>query len=200
MPPIRSANLRYCTSAELITTATSIGWFDMRANSIFDPEHATGGGQPMGFDQWTGLFDQYIVTGAKCTVNISYKDQTDNKTKPIVCGVYLSDDATIPYTDWKGLVEAKKGSYRTLVPQQSLPVRVFSKFSCRKFFNVKDPLDVVGKLGAATNANPSEEAIFIIWADQIVRDASETQSVNLIAQITMDYHVQFTEPRDLVRS
>lgn len=198
MPLVRTANLKYCTSAQLTITPTQIGWFDLNANGAWDPEVATGGGQPMGFNKWAELFDQYIVTGSKCSVTFSYKHTSDDKVLPVVCGIYLADDATIPYTDWKGLVEARKGTHRTMVPQQAVPIRAFSKFSCRKFFNIKDPLDEIGRLGAQVNANPTETAVFIVWADKVFR--TDTDSITIIAKITLDMHVVFTEPRDLARA
>lgn len=39
-----------------------------RANSIFDPDFAVGGGQPLGHDQWSAFYTQYRVYAIKVEV------------------------------------------------------------------------------------------------------------------------------------
>lgn len=51
-------------------------WITYRANSLFDPNFAVGGGQPTGFDQWTNFFSKYRVTACKMTVHF-HNSQTD---------------------------------------------------------------------------------------------------------------------------
>ncbi len=40
-----------------------------RMNSLFDPDLTGGGHQPMGFDQWAGLYQSYTVLGAMVSIN-----------------------------------------------------------------------------------------------------------------------------------
>lgn len=197
MPLTRRCQLRYCTQKVITCNENSIGWADFRANSLFDPDYGVGGGQPMGFDQWTALYDQYVVTGSKITAYISYEHQEINNP-PMCVGIYLADDAVIPYTNWQGLVEARKGSYRHMTAQQYRPVKVQSKFSCRKFFNIKDPVDAMDRVGAKSDADPSETAIFIIWGS--TTGNTGTDAVILNVNIIMDFIVQWSEPKDLARS
>lgn len=46
-------------------SASTMNHFVMRLNSLYDPVHAVGGGQPMGFDQLTALYNKFIVYGCK---------------------------------------------------------------------------------------------------------------------------------------
>lgn len=40
----------------------------LRGNSLYDPDHATGGGQPQGFAQWSSLYSRYKVHGSAIRV------------------------------------------------------------------------------------------------------------------------------------
>lgn len=66
MPERVLTKLRYCT--EGIIQASAIKQIEdivIRANSVFDPEAAVGGGQPLGFDQITPLYGAYRVHACK---------------------------------------------------------------------------------------------------------------------------------------
>lgn len=199
LPLQRVANLRYCTQGIIGCQEHVIGYFNIRANSPFDPEYNAGGGQPLGWDQWASLYDQYIVLGSKITAYISYKEQTTVNNPPMAVGIYLSDDTKIPYVDWQGLVEARKGTFRMMTPMQFAPVKVMSKYSAKKFFNVKDVKDNETRIGAAVNSDPDDEAAYIIWGNTTgTHDATESVALNV--NIIVDYCILFSEPRDIPRS
>lgn len=56
---------------KLNVTATTKQHFVMRLNSMYDPVHAVGGGQPMGFDQLSALYNKFIVYGCKVRLRAS---------------------------------------------------------------------------------------------------------------------------------
>jgi hypothetical protein len=170
----------------------------MRANSVFDPQYTAGGQQPMGYNRWANLFDQYVVVGSKITSYISYQKQ-DGTNPPMMVGTYLSDDASVPWQDWRGFVEGKKGSWRAMTAMQKAPVKIVSKFSCKKFFNIKDALDNMLRVGAQVGANPAEDAIFVTWGS-VTGGTDPTVSVTLNVNIIMDFIVKWSEPKDMARS
>ncbi len=43
-------------------------WWSFRLNSLFDPDFNTGGHQPRGRDQWSGIYQEYYVPS--CTVAV----------------------------------------------------------------------------------------------------------------------------------
>jgi len=198
MPRIRTSKLRYCANYQMSCTAVNVGWVDMRANSVFDPDYSTGGQQPMGYDQWAALFNQYVVVGSKLTAYITYQDQRES-APPMCVGVYLSDDASVPYQDWRGFVEAKKGNFRNMTALQKSATKVVSKFSAKKFFNIKDPLDNILRIGADVASNPSEGALWVIWGS-VTGATTPTEVVKLNVNIVIDFIVKWSEPKDLSRS
>ena len=63
-------SFRYCTTK--LSTDTSPATFVrylFRTNSLYDPDNATGGHQPMYFDQLGALYDRYSVLSSKIIVN-----------------------------------------------------------------------------------------------------------------------------------
>ena len=69
-PPKKIMSFRYCTTK--LSTDTSPATFVrylFRTNSLYDPDNATGGHQPMYFDQLGALYDRYSVLSSKIIVN-----------------------------------------------------------------------------------------------------------------------------------
>jgi len=210
MPATRTSKLRFCTNKIIECQENTIGYANFLANGLFDPDtDAAPAGQPMGFDQWASLYDQYCVVGSKITAYITYSKQESavsstiltpgNVNPPCMVGIYCGDDASIPYSTWQGLVESKRGTFRNITAYQSSPVKVTSKFSCRKFFNIKDPMDNVLRIGADNTKNPTETATYIIWGNTTGALIAD-QKIKLNCNIIIDFIVRWSEPRDLSRS
>jgi len=194
MPTTRRAVLRYSDQISITSTAGVLGSYVFRSNSCHDPDYSSIGHQPMGWDQWKLLYNHYVVVGAKitCTVLSDTLGQS-----PFVCGVYLSDNVSLPYTSWYGYKEARKGTQKLFnggagnTHSQS----VVSKFSAKKFYNIKDIKDNMDRLGALVDDNPSENAYFTIYYQQV---NTVTDTKNIL--VTVDYIVDFSEPKNLAIS
>lgn len=190
MPKVRRARLRYSDTVSITSSAGGLGFYKFRANSVFDPDFDSTGHQPMGFDQWAQLYNHYIVVGAKITI----KSLAGTLSSAAAIGCYISDDTSLPYTSLDGFIEAKRGSWRTMSFQRTA-ISLYTNFSTKKFFNVTDVKDNFDRLGALVGENPSESAFFNIYYVDLNGD---TTSVN--AMVTIDYIVDFSEPKDMVQS
>lgn len=194
LPVIRIAKLRYCDTFTLQSPVGALAEYMFRANSVFDPNSTAGGHQPMGFDQWAALYNHYVVKGSKINVRIMH-DTGSGTDIAVRCGVYLTDGSSSGYTDATEFIEARKGHYRNLGNGADKAVRMNLGYSTRKFFNITNVKDNVGRLGAAVTANPTEQAYYAIWVQSA---SSNSETVNVTAVI--DYIVEFSEPKDLSQS
>lgn len=191
MPLQRRAYLRYSTGISLTTTLGALATHTFRANGIYDPDQSGIGVQPMGRDEWAALFNHSCVVKCKITVKNVFTDSSNPKS----WGVYLSDDVSIPYTSWTGFSEAKRGSVKFTGGYDRVINSGVATYDAKKFYNLKDIKDNVDRVGAATGANPGEEAYFNIWFATL-NAVTETQRF----VVTMDFVVDFSEPKDMPQS
>lgn len=162
-----------------------------RANSIFDPDYSGAGHQPMGHDQLGAFYNHYTVLGAKFTFRMS----SYNSAGPIICGVILDDDATAP-SNINALIEQGRG-YTTLIDQKGGKgiSKLVARYSAKRFHGVTDVKDNI-QLKATFGNNPAEGAYWVIWAACL--DGTDPSALQ--GQVTIDYIVQLSEPKDLTQS
>lgn len=192
MPRTRRAYLRYCDQLSITSTTGLIGTDIYRANSVYDPYQPSGGHQPMGYDVWASMYNHYVVKGARIRITPAVDTSA---ASPCMFGVYLSDDVTPPYSTWTAYMEARKGTCKQYLGRQSFTKSAISKYSAKQFYNIKDVRDNVSRIGAGTASNPTEEALFIVWVQNM-----DSSTDSYLFNITIDYIVEFSEPRDLPQS
>lgn len=193
IPRVRRTRMRYCDSMVLTSTTGSLASYVFCANGMFDPNITGVGHQPMGYDQMSGSFNHYCVSGAKITV--TQNSANSGAGNPTIMGVYLTDSTSVPYSSWQEFKEANKGSSKVIQGGNTRPVTVTSKFSAKKFYNIADLKDNFQRLGAANDANPTEKALFTIWF-QTLNGTSATYAFN----VTIEYIAHWGEPRDINQS
>jgi len=195
-PSQARATLRYVDNLDFTPSGSAMTKYSYAANDLFDPQIATGGHQPMGFDQWSVWYNHYVVTSAKITVKLMPTSSTAQIMSAF--GVFLSDDTATSSSSQvlkeQGLTKWKYFSHE----QASRGVYTVSKtFNAKKFFGVKDMRDNLARLGASVAASPAEIAVFIIWA-QVVDEATTTGAAH--AEIVITYNVEFAEPKLVAQS
>lgn len=192
MPKTRRVKQRYNEVVSVTSTVGGLGTYVYRANSCFDPNLTGTGHQPMGFDQMSALYNHYTVIKSKIAVNVM--DAAAVSTTSSICGVHLSDDTSTPYSNHAGYIEAQKGSWQTRLLRSTTSAPLRTSFDAAQFFDVKDVKDNES-LGAAVNANPTEQADYIVWY-QTLDSTTNTAVLNVV----IDYWVEFSEPADLGQS
>lgn len=159
-----------------------------RANSVYDPRWAVGGGQPIGFDDWKTLYGAYVVLGAKCKVRFA------SPTDDCYVGVSLLSDSSQlsinptvtcsnPNSTWT-LVNSGGGTSKCTTITKNYSAR---KFTCRGQSPLTDE-DQQADVGT----NPENGPIFQVWAAPIDQSTTLT-SVNYV--IELEYIVAFFDPQ-----
>jgi len=192
MPKTRRAILRYTEHVTSITsTLGALGSYVFRANGCYDPNYSSTGHQPMGWDQWSALYNHYVVLGAKMTLKVL---PSASSTSPCIIGTIVTDGTAVPYSTPGSFIEAKRGPYR-LFKATDRVVSLVQKYSSKRQFNVVDVKDNVARIGSPVTADPAEEAMFNIWFFTM---DNTTASPNVF--ISIDYIVEFSEPKDMTTS
>lgn len=180
------------------SAATPIATLIFRANSIFDPEYAVGGHQPLGHDQWAYFYDHYSVISSTIKISIGGVVPSSTIMEPAVAGVYLDDDTT-SVTSWQNIAEQGRCRYRLVNVDPRAPngrVTLYSSYSARKFFHVKD-VNGDRELGAAFGSNPVEDAYFLFFLSSL-DGLTDITYMEGFAEIT--YTCRLSEPKTIPES
>lgn len=196
-PQSKTVKLRYNDQVLISPTAAMVAQFHaFRANSIYDPDATGVGHQPLGRDIWAGLYNRYMVIGAKISVKMV---PTGTSNYHATCGVLVDDDATVDDQNVTTLIERGKSRYKSFLNSYtsgSKSVTTLKQtFSAKKWFGFKDAKDNDYGYGAPVGQNPSDQAYFIVWVGSHLADIDAVSAI-----VTIDYIVTFTEPRDVPAS
>jgi len=193
-PKTTMVKLRYCDAFQMNPGLGAVANYQYRANSLFDPDVFAVGHQPMNFDQWSLLYNHYVVVGAKITVQIV---QTDTGTIPGFWGIILADDTTVSSDAItlmeQGLTKYKNISTGTASSRNNNSV-ISKGFSCKKFFNLKNPTDNITRVGSIVTGNPLDPAIFHIFYGSLPALGSDPPVLTFSVKI--DYIAIFSEPKE----
>jgi len=160
------------------------------ADDCYDPRVATGGHQPIGFDQYMLFYDHFRVISSKITV--TYIVPT---TYAAVVGIQLRDDDT-PVTNSERNREMGNIVYRTIYGDTGSAANMTTlsySFDAKKFYG-PTYLDATHKGNGG--ASPSERAYYHVL--NMSPDYSTSADIN--CNITIDYVVEFTERKPLTQS
>lgn len=187
--------LRYVDRATY--QAVSGGKQQYRLNGLQDPDytHTLTGHQPLYFDQFAVIYNEYLVTGCKITITLSQSNETDNPT--IVCWS-VRDNPTINSTSVSHAIE--EGN-RTVVnlgyAGGGSPIKSISQYVN------------IGRVHGARRISAANDS-FVSLVTTTPRDevigtlqffsSDEVLGVSLDYTVTLDYYVQFFNKRDIAQS
>ena len=197
-PSSRVVKLRFVQQFKLDATADIAAVKGFRANGPYDPQLAAGGLQPLGYDQWTAFYDHYVVLGSMIKV-MAWSTSSGSETGSGLMGSLLSDTTSTPTLTHTNILEQGKCRYKpyTTATGSKAATTSYNKFSCKKFFGLKDVRDNRGLVGAGFGTTPTEEAIFWVFclSSQTGLDPTPTAFT-----IQIDYIIMFSEPKLIAAS
>lgn len=208
------STLRYSTRVEFNPSGIATQALSFRANDMFDPEAAVGGGQPLGFDQLMKLYNNFTVTDSKIMINWMYEGYDGPSTKatvgnyiqgksdvddcpalsPVICGVMRSADGYGSAVDVQRQMERDRTSWTVMTPQAGAKVSS-AKAQLSDFFGKQDLVAADGYSGTVA-AGPDNQALYHVWCAR-GSDDYPADTVKVVAFITIEYRATFTEPKPL---
>lgn len=195
-PSNRVVKMRYATQTLLDMTSVGAAQYTFLANSIYDPDSTTTGHQPLGHDQWQNFYNHYVVLGSKITVYLTGTSSAESGGA--MCTIQLSDDLTTS-TDVTVQIEQGRGTYKLINGFTGInPIKITSRYSAKKFFNIKDVKDNLDRIGVGFGADPADVAAYVLT----VKDLNSTTGsiLKLDAFVVIDYVVLLSEPKELPQS
>lgn len=203
-PKTQVVKMRYtCTQAVGGSTHPTMSYINYCANDIHNPT-ASSTNQPLGYDEWAQFYERYQVIGSKCKATIF---GTSISTAAGMIGYLLrvrntsaslSGDIDVqmqqPLT--KYTIGRNGGSPAPSVKDGNGPVVLTQKFSCKKWFTLKDVNDNIDT-GANFGSSPDVCAYYTcIFGAMGPLEAATDMNIH----VQIDYIVLLSIPKTLAGS
>jgi len=183
---------RYSDIATLVSTGGGYVTYSWSANSLYDPDVTATGHQPMLFDQFSAIYDQYIVLKAKITLKLMPASTAYNV--PMTCLLMNKDSSTVLSTNPIVNAEQTSSTIKFLQMDTGKELILTKHFNAYKVFG-KDP-ETQGRLVGTPTTSPSEQEYFVFQGQ--TTDGFTTQS--LICHFMIEYTAQWSELKDIAQS
>lgn len=181
---------RYHEVIGLTSASGALSHAYFSVNSLYDPNSSGTGHQPMYFDQVAALYNHYTVIGSKITVKVT--PQSDGAVFPYKVVTFINDDTTVSTGSFG--VQEIKGAKTKIISGHNANVLTFTnKWSAKRNWG-----NVLANesLGAASNANPSEQQFYFISLQTL--DGTNNTSVWL--DINIEYITIWRELKEISES
>lgn len=185
--PRTIVKLKYCDY--FYTNGTTLDHV-FNLNSIYDPNHTGTGHQPLGHDTYQVLYGRYRVFGCKVIVQA-------NTGSGLYKITYRGANTLTADTVAEAACEAPGAFTKTLMA--GVPHTFQRYFSCRNIVGVTKAAYMAGdNYQAAFGASPSETIGLHVVASAL--DGSAAGATSVAFNITLVYHVEMFDPKDLAQS
>jgi len=222
-PTSMKTKLRYTERVELLpgSSTTSVG-YTFRGNGIYDPYAGVGGHQPRGFDQYMAIYQTFTVSGSSCKASFQYEYydgptqasvsaynnliqcRQDPTTAPEECPALSSvivgirkASSTFLTDSVANQLEKDKMVHASLVPTAAAK-NLSMKGTTKEFFG-KTALTGSSGFTGSDSADPTEQWLWHVWCGR-ASDNVQSDLVRIVAFVTLEYDVIFTEPKQLTQS
>lgn len=186
-PDTCDATLSYCDTYLLQTTvAITAPYKTYSLNNIYDPDQATGGHQPMFFDQLSAVYGRYVVLGAKIVAEFTADQAIANG--PWAVGIESTANNTLVSTNENTLMESPD-TQCDIIGGDHGKVRISATYSPSKLGTTW----VDDQVGALVSTYPSRQWYAHTWA--IVNGPVTNTNVNV--SIRIEYRVRFSKRADI---
>ena len=189
--------LRYVDNLGFTASAANTASMNVyRANSVFDPDQTGVGHQPMFFDNYAAIYNNYRVLGSKIRVVFSpFYDYTDSATLqssrgPWLVGINGANTTTAVSTNMTTRAEMNEGNYKVLNARTGADGVVVVEHNY-------DPESRLGRLAAddvvssTVTGNPSNAYYWQVW---VATTDSTAVTSSIYANVYIEYTVEFFQP------
>lgn len=173
--------LRYIDQYSMTSTLGGASTVVFRMNSLFDPDFTNAGHQPLYFDRYAAIYNNYRVLGSRLKATISPTTMI-NSHGPWVFGINGSESTTSLSTS--GINRAEQNdAVSTVFNQQNKPTTLAYAFSPE--IKMDRPADD-DSMGAAVNTNPSNQYYAHVWFSDLNGSTSTA-----VMRVVIEYTVEF---------
>jgi hypothetical protein len=173
-------------SAALITN------YQFRLNSLYDPDLTSTGHQPMGYDQLTALYNQWVVTSCRVVLNaVMLSDPAYTAGTAGMLAMYgVANDSSVPTTPSQ-LIENHQPAYAALSGYQNT-CRLGHVFNLPSMFGLnKNQYTADDTFYGQISANPSKSAYLNLA--YFTCGLTNSLSATLRVDVTIEFEAYFKQ-------
>jgi len=177
--------IKYVDAYSIGGSAGSAGGNIMRLNSAYDPDYTGLGHQPMYYDNFTPIYNKYVVMSSTIKVDFSPLNDDTESTTAGPWAVGLTPSSTTSFSNVPSTLSEQNGSVTTLIGRdKGTSVRSLSlDYNPMRDLGTSTSDDT---LSANNGGNPSRPWHCYVWA----ADLNNTNGL-VRAYVTVTYRVKF---------
>jgi len=188
--------LKYSSWTSITNTGGSSNYDQFVGNGIFDPYYATGGEQPMGFDQWNNFYNKHVVTGSKIVCKFGNVGSTAGTQSAIVAITPVPNTTAVTADNYLETVRESKYTKWQLMNISDQATITHNMSTAKIFGKNKQQILAEDNFSGSASANPASQ-----WLWQISTDALDgTSNVTMYCVIDIYYFIEFYDRKSLVGS
>jgi len=188
-----STKMVWSEKTDTVTAANTPAFVLYALNGMNDPNKTSGSThQPMGYDQMTVLYNNYVVTGVRVVFEGSHTAAGAHSIS-VQCGTQGTTFATDP-----SAINEYRQAY-SLITSNQRPWKFSKYFSIASILGVKrsaivDGADYWGTLSSASNPSYGAELYWQIY------NLDVSEQINTQWTVTFVYYVTFFNPNPIAQS
>lgn len=185
--------LSYASTVSITTTAGVNDAYVFSGNSLFDPNVTGTGSQPLGFDQWTAIYNRYIVYGSQATLEVLSTDTSTIQKQNFKV-------VLVPFSLTTGLASLGLDVCSELPRAKTKTCSVYAEGSNNTISSYASTASVYGVSNAYVDMDDSYTALFNAsptrqWAWWIkVNSLSDDQSTSYNVRMRIKYYAKMYQP------
>jgi hypothetical protein len=186
IPQRLHVKLRYVDAYTHTHTSGAVQTWQLRGNSVFDPDYTYTGHTPNGFSELAVFYSWYLVRSSR--IKVTFTGLT--ASVPVVCAIKPTAELANP-TSYVDFVEATLATMKVMgsidVPQEN----IVQSASTSRMFDAQLSKDQ--DFGALVTTNPAK-----VWYWNICTQSANKASTTSIAMVVeVEYEVEFDQKQVL---
>ncbi len=175
--------LRYYHLTQLSSVAASVASHTYRMNSLFDPDFSGVGDQPLYFDRYAALYQNYRVLGSRLSATFSRQSSTAAPGGPYVTGVHTSVQSSSFPASFHALMESND-TYTEITNNENIPNTISSTYSPE--INLGRPA-MDDTVGALVSTNPTKPFFATVFFADLQGAGTTTASLVTCIEFTVEF-------------